>query len=37
MINLLPENVEMESQRTNSTFGFCQHTGKSEKNQRAVS
>ncbi len=26
MINLLQENIEIESQRANSTFGFCRHT-----------
>jgi len=28
MINLLQENKEIESQRTNSTFGFCRHAKK---------
>ncbi len=36
MINLLQENIEMKSQRTNSTFGFCRHTGKPEKTKRAI-
>jgi len=31
MINLLQENKETESHRTNSTFGFCRHTGKPQK------
>ncbi len=35
MINLLQENIEMESQRTNNAFGFCRHTGKPEKNQKS--
>jgi len=36
MINLLQENKETESPRTNSTFGFCRHTGKHEKTKRAI-
>ena len=36
MTNLLQENKETESQRTNSTFGFCRHIGKPEKTKRAI-
>ncbi len=36
MINLLQENIEMKSQRINSTFGFCRHTGKPEKTKKPV-
>ena len=36
MINLLQENKEMKSHRTNSTFGFCRHTGKRRKTKRAI-
>ncbi len=36
MINLLQENIEMKSQRTNSTFVFCRHTGKPQKTKRAI-
>ncbi len=35
MINLLQENIEKESQRTNSTFGFCRHTKAAKKNQKS--
>ncbi len=35
--NLLQENIKMESQRTNSTFGFCRHVKKPTlKNKRAI-
>jgi len=36
MINLLQENKKIESHRTNSTFGFCRHTGKHKKTKRAI-
>jgi hypothetical protein len=37
VINLLQKNIEMESPRTNSTFGFCQHAKcQSEKTKRAI-
>jgi len=35
MINLLQENVKMESQRTNSTFVFCRHAKADPKNQKS--
>jgi hypothetical protein len=35
MINLLQENREIESPRTNSSFGFCPHTG-TKKTKRAI-
>jgi len=35
MTNLLQENKELKSHRTNSTFGFCRHTGKPKKNQKS--
>jgi len=39
MINLLQESIEMESQRTNSTFAICtsRHTKyQPEKNKKAI-
>jgi len=36
MTNLLQENIEMKSPRTNSTFDLCQHAGKPEKAKRAI-
>jgi len=30
------EDKEMKSPRTNSTFGFCRHTGEPEKTKRAI-
>jgi len=36
MTNLLQVNIEMKTQRTNSTFGFCQHKSQRRKTKRAV-
>jgi len=35
MINLLQENKEIESQRTNSTFGFLPTHRQTQKNQKS--
>jgi len=38
MTNLLQENMGIESPRTNSTFGFCQHEiCRPQKTKRAIS
>jgi len=36
MINLLQENIEMNSQRTNSTFVFCRHAKTNPKKTKEL-